>query len=67
MIIRVLGIIVGILALLTAPLLAHDAVSIWGVLNVINAIVIGILFTIYGFTGKKYLSKIIPSMLGKKP
>ena len=66
MVIRILGAIVGILFLLVAPLMLSSAEYLRDYASAITGIIMGVIFTLYGFTGKKYLSKVFPSGVNER-
>lgn len=58
MVIRILGLIVGLLFLIAMPIMVYSGDQ--SVIEGLAAMVIGILFIIYGVKGNKGLMKILP-------
>ena len=64
MIIRVLGLIVGLCAVLIFGLMLYKGNE--GFISSISGLVTGILFVVYGVFGSAPISKIFPSLVGKR-
>ncbi|WP_293751498.1 hypothetical protein [uncultured Paraglaciecola sp.] len=64
MVIRILGLIVGLLFLILMPIMVYSGQQ--SVIEGLSSMVIGMLFIIYGVKGNKGLLKILPKNVNIK-